>query len=386
MSLDVARRKVQQEAIKAWIDNGKRGFIKAITGIGKSWIIYDAISLEPKDSRIILLSETHKRDKQIIDEAEPYMAHTGNKLDIRKVILETYQKAYKMKGERYGLVIADEADFIGLKYKEFFQNNSYERILMLSATRSESVKYYKDEMNPDDFITKGEILDSIAPVVFEYTVKQGLKDNTARDLDVVVLNHFLDNKSWSVKSPFSDKKYTEQKVYSMLNNRLEYLYGLSPSKQRFFAIRKWQNARARFLYGLPSKVERTRILLDNLDGRTLVLGNSLDALYSITQNTVSSRNSNELNKQLIADMKAKKIDVLAADKLLTRGMNFPDIDNIIMVSYNAASHALTQRIGRLRLKGDFKGMVYIFRTNDTREEDWFNKLLPVLSNYNLTYK
>jgi len=382
-NLDNKRREIQQQAFNAWVESGYKGFVLAVTGIGKSWIIYDAIGIMKKGSNILLLSETHKRDDQLLSEVALYNQLTGNNVSMDNVILETYQKMYKSSGEHYDLVIADEADFIGMSYKEFFDNNTYDKVLLLSATKSESVKYYENEMDTHNFTTKGEILDNIAPTVFEYTVKSGLKDKVSRNLNIFIIEHELDDEHETVKSPFSDKLYTEHKVYRMYNSRIEYIRNLPRSKSSFFAKRKWENGRARFVYGLPSKIPRTKQLLSDLKGRSLVLGKSLDALYQITQYTVSSRNNDKLNKELIENMKNGSINLLAADKMLTRGMNFKDLDNIVIISYNSATHNLLQSIGRMRLKDEFSGNVYIFKTNGTREVDWFDKLIPVLKNYKI---
>lgn len=379
------RREIQLESFSAWKNNKSIGFVKIPTGNGKSWVIMDALSEETALSKCILLSETRVRDDQYYIERKKYMEITGNSVTVQPE-LETYQKAYRFKDKHYDLVIADEADFIGLEYSLFFNNNTYDKILLLSATRSESVKY--GEGNAE--ITKGEILDNIAPLVYEYTISESIKNGTNRELDIVVYRHILNESNIDCSFPKSKKTLieglSEQKAYNMYNWRYKYVMEAPSSPFKVNAIKKWAMARARFLYGLPSKVDLVKKLLSKMDGKTLILGNSLDALYQITQNTLSSRNSNDVNKQLLKDINSGAIDHIAADKMITRGANIPKLDNIILLSYQASSDILLQKLGRLRLNEGLTGKVHMFLTVDTQEEMWFEKIEHIIKDYNVTYK
>ena len=85
------------------------------------------------------------------------------------------------------------------------------------------------------------------------------------------------------------------------------------------------------------------------------------------------------------DIKSGKINHIAADKMIARGSNIPELDNIILLSFQSSSDLLIQKLGRLRINGDLKGKVYMFLTKDTQEELWFEKISSVLNTYNVTY-
>ena len=66
--------------------------------------------------------------------------------------------------------------------------------------------------------------------------------------------------------------------------------------------------------------------------------------------------------------------------MLEQGTNIEGLDIIVIMSYYSKSKSLIQRIGRLRKEGMREGHVIIFRTTDTVEEKWFNKMFDSSDN------
>ena len=65
-----------------------------------------------------------------------------------------YQNAYKLKEEHYDIVVCDEIH-LGLspEYRKFFENNTWNRLLCMTATPPEDIEYK-------------EILFAMAPLIY----------------------------------------------------------------------------------------------------------------------------------------------------------------------------------------------------------------------------
>lgn len=290
-----------------------------------------------------------------------------------------YQSAYKYSlqeifGNNYPtLVVCDEIHELltptRFKFAEDNLNKSEVFVLGLSATIDSRTKY---KTEAGEYI-KTDLLDTFAPVCFRYTVKQGQEDETSRKLKIYVVRHELSNAK-TVLTGSKDKKFlvSEASNYEYLTREFKKSLFLPMSnKSRDFLIRNAASRRAKFLYNLPSKIEKCKQLLSQIPGRTLVFGNSVDSLLEITPNVIAGKVKNY--EQILADFKAGKINTAAAFKILEQGENIPDLDNLVLLSYYGKTKAWVQRIGRLRQSNKI-GRVYVFLTKDTQEEVWFRNM------------
>src|SRR5690606_5781327 len=101
--------------------------------------------------------------------------------------------------------ISDEIhDALSPQYSKFFYNNSYEAIIGLSATINRNTEY---QLPDGEIITKGKLLDDIAPVCFRYKISDGQQDGTARRLNVYVITHKLEDRVKTIKSGSSKKSF-----------------------------------------------------------------------------------------------------------------------------------------------------------------------------------
>ena len=108
--LNELKNKVQQDALKAWINNGKKGTAELATGTGKTILALHALySMDKNDSIHLFLAETTERKKDLLSDIKLY-----NKLFNVDVVNDynikfyCYQTVYKWKDKQFGLVIADE--------------------------------------------------------------------------------------------------------------------------------------------------------------------------------------------------------------------------------------------------------------------------------------
>lgn len=103
------RRKIQEEALSALEQNDYNGIIVLPTGVGKSWVMIEALKRirEKVGSDIDILylcNSTDLRDKDFVSELYAWNAVAF----YDHMTLMCYQSAYKMKGNRITVLLADE--------------------------------------------------------------------------------------------------------------------------------------------------------------------------------------------------------------------------------------------------------------------------------------
>lgn len=290
-----------------------------------------------------------------------------------------YQSAYKhtlqdIFGNRNPtLVVCDEIHELLTPQRYQFVSNidlSNCLVLGLSATIDHKTVYKHGE----EEYRKTELLDKFAPICFRYTVKQGQEEETARKLEIYVIRHKL-NKAKNIMAGSKEKQFltSEELNYEYLSREFKKsLFLPTSSKNRDFLIRNAASRRAKFLYNLPSKIEACKTLLKQIQGKTLIFGNSVDSLLEITPNVIAGKVKGYEN--ILSDFKSGKISVAGAFKILEQGENIPDLDNLVLLSYYGKTKGWIQRIGRLR-KSNHVGRVFVFLTEGTQEEVWFRNMI-----------
>jgi len=360
--------KIHADASEAWHKAGCRGTIEIITGHGKSKIFLNEAAKLPKTARVLFLAEATDREYDLELEKKKW------NYDGPPILFMCYQSAYKLIGEHYDLVGADEIhDSLTPVYSAFYSNNTYARIMGLSATVDKKAK-----ISEDSLITKGDLLKLIAPVVFTYSLKDGQENNTARKLKIYKISLDLDTVNKVVPAGTKLKPFdtTEFKAYEFYNKAFNQALFLPDSKAKTFQIQNASRKRADVLYNLPSKRHVTTKIMKFLQSfklRFIIFGNSVDELNRITSNTVSSRNTDAKNQEIRSAFDNGTIDHLAAFKKLKQGANLSNLQVAVLHSYYGKEKDLIQRIGRLRNDGTL-GAVIILTVRGTVEEKWFKSM------------
>ena len=382
--LNELKNKVQQEALKAWIKNGKKGTAELATGSGKTILALHALyTMDKNNLTHVFLAETTERKKDLLSDIKLY-----NKLFNVDVVNDynikfyCYQTVYKWKDKQFGLVIADEIhNSLSEKYSEFYFNNKYEAIIGLSATIDRNTTY---EINGQT-VSKGDLIDKIAPSIYKYSINQAKKDGVGRQLNVYVISQELNKidknfKAGSVKSPFMQ---TEEAAYNYWDKQHKQSWFLEDLEMKSLKIRITATKRSNVLFNLPSKVKAVNELLSVIKGKTILFGNSLDSLLKVTPNVVSSRYSQDKNNYIRDQFDKGLIQTIGSFKKLRQGANLKELDNCIIMSYYSSEVHQIQQWGRLRQNGDKVGSVFILLTKNTQEEIWFYKMMENMTDFNI---
>ena len=161
-NINKLRDNEQRKALNKWVKQGYIGSIIAGTGFGKSRIgimaIGETLNRDVNASAIVLVP-TVQLQKQFKDEFHEW--GYDNCLD--RVDILCYQSAYKLQNQYYNVVVCDEAHLgMSPEYRKFLENNTYDRLLCMTATIPEEKEY-------------ADYLHNLAPVVYKISLNQCAK-------------------------------------------------------------------------------------------------------------------------------------------------------------------------------------------------------------------
>ena len=149
----------QKKALNKWAANKFIGSIIAGTGFGKSrcgvFACDFVLNNNPK-GKILILVPTVQLQDQFRDEFSKW--NRSNCLD--NIDILCYQSAYKLQNQNYDLVVCDEIHLgLSQEYRKFFVNNTYTKLLCMTATLPEEEEYKM-------------LLNTLAPIVYTISLDQ----------------------------------------------------------------------------------------------------------------------------------------------------------------------------------------------------------------------
>jgi len=351
-----------------------------ITGVGKTFIFIKCTQHLKKGSKILFLAETTLREETLYEEIKKFKKlFKYDLLKNHKLEFKTYQSAYKLKGQHYDMVCGDEIhDSCSPIYARFYFNNTYNAILGLSASIEDTKYVGKNNLT----YTKRDILDIIAPVGFKYSIEDGQRDETGRKLNIYIVENEL-SKEKNVLMEFKHSRFytSEFDRYESIDKSIEKANEDDDYIRKSKKLKYLTSQRADLLYNINSKTTTIKNLLNQINGKSIIFGNSINALLELTDNTVCSRNTKQKNSEIMDSFNKSTIKVIASFKQLKQGANLDSIDNVILHSYYGIQKDFIQRVGRARRnKNGDPANIYILVTKNTQEEIWFKKMLSAYPN------
>ena len=354
-----------------------KGTVEIVTGLGKTFIALHALRQMPIDKSVthLFLAEVVDRKRDLYIEILKYNAiFKTDILNDYNLQFACYQSAYKWVDKKFGLVIGDEIhDGLTPSYSKFFKNNKYDAIIALSALINQDVEY---KLGSNTIVTKGDLLNEIAPICYSYNLKESISNETSRNLNINVIFNHLDSKNKYIKGGSTKKPFyqTEYSAYKYWDGRFKKAYFIDDPERKGREFNLCMSRRANILYNLKTKINTVKNLLLGLNTKSILFSNSLKALDQITPNVISSKKSKLMNDIIKDNFNNDKINIIASFKKLKQGVNLVGLDNCIIMSYYSKDSDFIQRIGRLRDNGQV-GNVFILVTKNTQEEIWFSKMI-----------
>ena len=293
-----------------------------------------------------------------------------------------YQSAYKMIGTHYDIVVCDEIH-LGLspKYRKFFDNNLFDRILCMTATLPEEYEYR-------------ELLEEIAPTIFTITLDQCVELGLVSPYNIICKPIQL--------------TYSEKTEYKKVNNRFVYWKGqlgqfdawenasyimknISASPEEKKAATQFYRAireRKKIVDFAENKIEAFKeLVLNNPDKRILAFGGANEFTDMLTDSVIPlaqayhSKKTIKQRESALENFKSGLINVLCSTKALNQGFDVPDANMGIICGLTSKSLPMIQRVGRLiRFQEDKTGQIIILYVKDSQEEKWLKNAVKNLSN------
>lgn len=373
----------QRHALNMWAKTGFVGSIIAGTGFGKSRCGVLAAGKTLRDhiegeGRGIVLVPT----VQLRDQFEEEFSKWGYEDVVDNIDFVCYQSAYKLKDNHYNIVVCDEVH-LGLspEYRKFFENNTYDRLLCMTATLPEENEYKLH-------------LFKLAPTVYRISLDQCVAMGLVSPYDIVC-----------VPIKLTDE---EQKEYKSINKKFVYWkyqlgqFGAFDAAKAIMANKnasaKDKQAAARFYACIRDRkkivdfasnkvAQLQKLVIQNLDSKMLVFGGAnafTDELCDATQPFSVSYHSGKTKKQrenALLDFKEGNKNVLCSTKALNQGLDVPDASVGVVCGLTSKALPMIQRIGRLiRFQEDKKGRIYILYVKDSQEEKWLKSSVKGLKN------
>ena len=371
----------QKKALNKWAANSFIGSIIAGTGFGKSRCGVLAIEHALKyGDRALVLVPTIQLQDQFRDEFKKW----GLEHCLDRVEVICYQSAYKLQDQHYSIVVGDEIHLgLSLEYRKFFDNNTYDKLLCLTATLPEEEEYKK-------------LLHKLAPISYSITLDECVTLGLVSPYEIKCI-------------PIELTK-NERAAYKAINNqfvRSKYILGEfnafdrakdimknpnSNSEDRRAAAQFYQAIRERkvIIDFAENKITKFKsLVMNNLDSKILAFSGAnafTDQLAESVDPLAMSYHSGKTKKQrelILSAFKNDIIKILCSTKALNQGLDIPDANMGIMCGITSKSLPMIQRVGRLvRFQEGKTGEIIILYVKDSQEEKWLKNSTKNLDNVN----
>lgn len=354
----------QKKALNLWWKNGAKGTIEAATAFGKCRLGVMAsahiFNLNPKCKILIVVPTTVIKDDWLAEFKKWMCNHIirGGHIDIQCI-----NTARDYKKNHYDLIILDEIHnyLQGIENGKVYKNNSYDRILGLSATIDNSLV---QEIN------------KIAPICYSMDL------NTAVELGLV--------SGYTVLNIGIDLTSEEKKLYDAYTVKIDYAY-------QMHGVRSWKNisARKELLYHATNKIkiiEKLVSLFDNDYGIIFSMTKDYaDEVHKIFEDSSIPHHSGISKKNRIINLKKfsdgrTKIKLISSAKTVDEGVTLPRVKFAIILAGSSKPRQSIQRVGRVIRLADDKDKAYIIRVyvKDSKEEQWVSNSQSKLKCINLS--
>lgn len=405
----------QQEALKAWHSNARRGVVEAVTGSGKTRVgIAAAFEAVRQGIKVLILVPTAELQRQWLSSLQRDLpkARRGalgdgrldslDDVDILVAIVHSASHRETLRSHKAGLIIADECHRYAAPMFTGALQEGYAWRLGLTATYERSDGEHENLLTP-----------YFGGVIYSLWYDRALKDEVIAPFDIALVGVDL--------TPSEQVNYEEfSNTMSEAARNLESYAGIlrrpfhqfiaavatlaasdSPSREATIA-RKYMRAmasRLTLLAEAKTKYHALAALKQTVDEShgTLVFTQTQESarraqeLYTAMGSRASalfSGMAKDDRRQGMDDFRSGASQILAAPRLLDEGIDVPEADLGIIVAANRSQRQMVQRLGRvIRKKADGRvGRLVVLYSKGTVEdpdiqgEEFLGKVLPFARN------
>jgi superfamily II DNA or RNA helicase len=372
MSPSERKTYIQEHGFQYWKDAGRRGTIEAATGVGKTRIgimaISEQLTKDPKSLVYIIVPTETLRDTGWPDEfAAMSLSHLTSQV---KIICYSSLPKVKLKRD-LDLIIFDEIHHLTELKTALFNPEAEHKvwnILGLTAT-------LPNKKRGEDATAKRDLIDSIAPSIYQVPLKLAVKLELTADFDIKVFEFFLNTTHKCVTSQNKGNPFqtTEAAYYIYLTKMVQRMLMAKKEGAKF----AWLGKRRQFLVNLKSKELLAAEVIEKMtrdsSKRTLVFCGGIEQSKKLVGEKIYNSKSDD--SQLKA-FKAKQINILGVVNALNEGENIEDLDQSLVVQLDSNELNILQRIGRnIRFRPGHKALIVILVAKGTADEKWASSAL-----------
>ena len=366
------RTQIQAEAISTWLKT-KWGTICLAPGYGKSRVgatIAGELLGRNIIASVLVVAPKVPLLQQWKNEFEDLGYPTEN---IEFLCINT---AWKQK-KRYDLIIVDEIHLaLSNVFKQIF---SVKRGMLLGLTGTPPESQYRLDA-----------LKLFCPIVYTRTIQEAVVDNAVSDFTIVNIPVAISKKTRAKYNVFDQaltrakmelfrhiKVYKFPSIFDMANKcKTDKLHPAYKASKEFWGA---MTMRKKIVYTASEKIP---VVLDILklypNRRWIIFTKSVDIaedLYKELPTAGIYHYRHPYKEEHLQNFKDKRCRVLICVDALNQGLNVPDIDGAICMSFISTELTFIQQIARITRKTIGKQMPVFINLffKDTVEETWLNK-------------
>jgi superfamily II DNA or RNA helicase len=360
-----ALRWYQRDALSAWRDAGDRGVVALPTGAGKTLVAVAAMAALSV-STLILVPTRILLDQwlRVLDATWPYPAGRlgDGEYRVAPITVATYASAVTWApriGDRFGLVIVDEAHHVGAWCpREILEMLVAPSRLGLTATPSDS----------------SHVARHIGPLVYNLGIEDLVGD---------ALAHFTLEPVPITLTPDERIRYNElrgefARFYARQARAVpgilwrEFVHLARKSEQGRDAMAAWRASRALIAYPAGKRAAVRDILDRHRADRTLVFTADNATAYAIARELLVMPITCDIGRAertvALERFRSGETPVLVSAQVLDEGFDLPEAEVAIVVGGTSSTRRHVQRIGRLlRPQPGKRAVVYELVVEQTSE-------------------
>lgn len=345
----------QREAVTAWRDSGDRGVIVLPTGAGKTVAAISAIAA--LGVATLILVPTRILLDQWIRAIQACWPHPVGRLgdgdhQVAPITVSTYASAIMWApriGDRFGLVIVDEAHHVGAWCpREILEMLVAPARLGLTATPPDA------QPTPTQSVTPHSALGThVGPVVYSIT-QQALSGNALapHTLETVPIALTPDERARyrTLRASFA-AVYAKTARHNPGMLWHEFVRRAQRSDDGRNALAAWRASRALLAYPEGKRAELRKLLAQHEGDRVLVFTADNATAYAIARELLVMPITCDIGRaeraRMLDRFRAGDSSVLVSAQVLDEGFDVPDAEVAILVGGTASARRQVQRVGRV---------------------------------------
>lgn len=366
---------IQYFALHQWAINNFKGVVVMGTGTGKTRIgVIGAAEFIRRSNNtersLITVPTVNLQENEWPNEFKKW----GYETELERVDILTNNAARELKGEHYNTLVVDEAHtLLSPANIKLLKNNTFDRILMLTATFTNSkIKFL--QQNTD------------LKVLFKYNIEQAEKDGIVSEntkfklyVDLTESERMKYESCCSrmnqAAASLGGNQVAFMKAKRVLSGRSKNKHLIGPAKKYMAAVRERKDIvnNAVEKYKVIKQLQEEFIKEEN----TIIFSESIDFVKDV-QNILGdasvayhSKLTKKQKQEALETYISGKVNILVSAKALNAGLDIPKTTYGIVLSGNSSSLDKTQREGRVFRAEEGKHAVFInVCCRDTVEEHW----------------